>query len=225
LELTNTYRVDVPVAQAWAVLTDLPRTAACLPGAVLAEASHDHGQGSLRVRVGAVTVACAGIARLTVPEAGHQAVITVGPAQDGADHDGADHHGAAVTVTATLRPWGLGTELSLVTGLTPPAALAQAGPGIIADAGSRLLTQFARNLEAAAAQVAPVQQEVAPVQETVAGKAAADETEAPADPVPGQPPMRIPAARIALAAAGPVLIALVLIVRRLAAKQQWRQIL
>ena len=218
MELTNTYRLDVPVAQAWAVLTDLPRTAACLPGAVLAEASHDHGQGSLRVRVGAVTVACAGIARLTVPEAGHQAVITVGPAQDGADHDGADHHGAAVTVTATLRPWGLGTELSLVTGLTPPAALAQAGPGIIADAGSRLLTQFARNLEAAAAQVAPVQ-------ETVAGKAAADETEAPADPVPGQPPMRIPAARIALAAAGPVLIALVLIVRRLAAKQQWRQIL
>ena len=230
MELTNTYRLDVPVAQAWAVLTDLPRAAACLPGAVLAEAGHDQGRGSLRVQVGAVAVTCTGVARIAVyPPAGsdgtvHEAVITAG-----ADQARANQDGAAVTVTATLRPWGPGTELSLVTGLTPPGSLAQAGPGVIAGAGSRLLSQFARNLEAAAA-------EEAVAEEAVAEEAAAEEIPAGFPVIiPGKPFMQIPAAGIVGAAAGAVLIALVPVVRRLAAarntahnaakKQQRRQIL
>jgi carbon monoxide dehydrogenase subunit G len=214
LELTNTYRLDVPVTQAWAVLSDLPRAAACLPGAVLTEAGREHGRGSLRVQVGAATVMCDGAARIAVPPptkgdgAVHEAIITAGTAQDG----------AAVTVTATLRPWGPGSELSLVTGLTPPDSLAQAGPGIIAAAGSRLLSQFAQNLEAAAEEATPE-------------KATPEEIAAPAEPVPGQPSARIPAAGVVAAAAGSAVIALALVVRRLAAahnaatKQQRRQIL
>ena len=37
MELTNEFDVEVPVEEAWAVLTDLERIAPCMPGAQLTE--------------------------------------------------------------------------------------------------------------------------------------------------------------------------------------------
>ncbi|MDA8315106.1 MAG: hypothetical protein M0010_08010 [Actinomycetota bacterium] len=37
VELTNEFTVDVPIEEAWVVLTDLERIAPCMPGARLDE--------------------------------------------------------------------------------------------------------------------------------------------------------------------------------------------
>ncbi len=45
VELTNEFRVGVPVERAWAVLTDLERIAPCMPGAELQEVEGDEYRG------------------------------------------------------------------------------------------------------------------------------------------------------------------------------------
>ena len=45
MELTNDFRVGVPVEQAWAVLTDVELIAPCMPGAQLQEVEGDEYRG------------------------------------------------------------------------------------------------------------------------------------------------------------------------------------
>ena len=46
------FRVDVPIDQAWEVLTDLERIAPCMPGAQLLEVEGDEYRGIVKVKVG-----------------------------------------------------------------------------------------------------------------------------------------------------------------------------
>ena len=51
MELTNEFEVAVPVAEAWAVLTDVERIAPCLPGAELKEVEGEEYRGVVKVKV------------------------------------------------------------------------------------------------------------------------------------------------------------------------------
>jgi carbon monoxide dehydrogenase subunit G len=164
VELTNTFSVDMPAAEAWKVLTDLERIAPCLPGAALSGSDGDTYQGSVKVKVGPVTAEYAGTARFVQKDsAAHRAVIRA----EGRDLGGQGN--AAATVTAVLRPRGSGTEVSVLTDLALSGRVAQFGRGVIASVSSQLLSQFAERLEA----------EVAGSQREVAGKGS------PHDPAPG----------------------------------------
>ena len=55
MELTNEFRVSVPIDEAWAVLTDVERIAPCLPGAQLQEVEGDEYRGIVKVKVGPIT--------------------------------------------------------------------------------------------------------------------------------------------------------------------------
>ena len=63
MELTNDFRVGVPVERAWEVLTDLERIAPCLPGAQLQEVEGDEYRGTVKVKVGPITAQYKGTAR------------------------------------------------------------------------------------------------------------------------------------------------------------------
>ena len=52
MELTNEFRVGVPVDEAWAVLTDIEGIAPCLPGAQLTEVDGDEYRGQVKIKVG-----------------------------------------------------------------------------------------------------------------------------------------------------------------------------
>ena len=76
MELTNDFRVALPVERAWAVLTDVERIAPCLPGAQLQEVEGDEYRGVVKVKVGPITAQYKGQAKfLSLDEDAHVAVL------------------------------------------------------------------------------------------------------------------------------------------------------
>jgi carbon monoxide dehydrogenase subunit G len=150
MELTNEFRVGVPMAQAWEVLTDVERIAPCMPGAELQEVEGDEYRGVLKVKVGPITAQYKGAASFVErDEAGRRAVLRA----QGRDTRGAGN--ANATITATLSEDGDGTRVEVVTDLAITGKVAQFGRGVLADVSAKLLDQFAERLEADVLSAAP----------------------------------------------------------------------
>jgi len=142
VELTNEFRVGVPVEQAWEVLTDVERIAPCMPGAQLQEIEGDEYRGIVKVKVGPITAQYKGVARFVEKdEAAHRAVLRA----EGRETRGQGN--ANATITAQLDPDGDGTKIAVVTDLTITGRVAQFGRGVLADVSTKLLGQFADCLE------------------------------------------------------------------------------
>ena len=142
MELTNEFRVPVPVERAWAVLTDVERIAPCLPGAELQEVDGDEYRGIVKVKVGPITAQYKGTATFVErDEAGYRAVLRA----DGRDTRGQGN--ASATITAQLRPESDATAVVITTDLHLTGKVAQFGRGALADVSSKLLQQFAACLE------------------------------------------------------------------------------
>ena len=143
MELTNEFRVAVPLEQAWSVLTDVERIAPCLPGAQLQEVEGDEYRGVVKVKVGPITAQYKGAARFVEQDRkGGRVVLRA----EGRDTRGQGN--AMATITATMRPDGDGTAVSVVTDLTVTGKVAQFGRGVLADVSAKLLDQFVASLEA-----------------------------------------------------------------------------
>lgn len=142
MELTNQFRVGVPVATAWSILTDVERIAPCLPGAQLQEVDGDEYRGLVKVKVGPITAQYKGKATMVErDDARHVAVLK---AQGRNTRDGGN---ASATITATLSPDGEATTVDVVTQLTITGKVAQFGRGVLADVSSKILDQFVECLE------------------------------------------------------------------------------
>jgi carbon monoxide dehydrogenase subunit G len=142
MELTNDFRVGVPVARAWAVLTDVELIAPCMPGAQLQEVEGDEYRGIVKVKVGPITAQYKGAARFVErDDVAHKAVLRA----EGRDTRGQGN--ANATITATLTPDGDGTAVTVTTDLTVTGRVAQFGRGVMADVSSKLLGQFVDCLE------------------------------------------------------------------------------
>jgi hypothetical protein len=150
MELTNQFRVSVPVEEAWALLTDLERVAPCLPGAQLEEVEGEEYRGTVKVKVGPITAQYKGKAWFSEKDdATHRAVLQA----EGRDTRGQGN--ASATVTATATPAAGGTEVSIVTDLSITGKVAQFGRSIMGDVSTKLLGQFAERLEADLHRPAP----------------------------------------------------------------------
>jgi uncharacterized protein len=142
MELTNDFRVGVPVERAWEVLTDVELIAPCMPGAQLQEIEGDEFRGVVKVKVGPITAQYKGKATFVErDDDGHKAVLRA----EGRDTRGQGN--ANATITAQLTPDGEGTAVSVVTDLTVTGRVAQFGRGVMADVSTKLLGQFADCLE------------------------------------------------------------------------------
>src|SRR5688572_19204431 len=142
MELTNDFRVAVPVARAWAVLTDVELIAPCLPGAQLQEVEGDEYRGVVKVKVGPITAQYKGKAAFLSKDADtHVAVLRA----EGRETRGQGN--ANATITATLTADDGGTAVSVITDLTITGRVAQFGRGVLADVSAKLLDQFVENLE------------------------------------------------------------------------------
>jgi carbon monoxide dehydrogenase subunit G len=171
MELTNEFRVGVPVARAYDVLTDVERIAPCLPGAQLQEVEGEQYRGVVKVKVGPITANYQGAATFVERDAPNKIVLRA----EGREARGQGN--AAAVITLTLTADGDGTAVSVVTDLTITGKVAQFGRGVLADVSAKLLGQFVECLEAkvlddSAAPVAPAVEVAAPV---------ADEPAAPVD--------------------------------------------
>lgn len=143
MELNNEFRVAVPTAKTWEVLTDVERVAPCLPGATLLSVDGDEFTGAVKVKVGPITVSYQGNAAFLEKDAASQRVVLKA---NGKETRG--NGNAAAVVTAQLKDEGNATSVVITTDLTISGKAAQFGRGVLADVAGNLIGQFARALEA-----------------------------------------------------------------------------
>jgi uncharacterized protein len=143
VELNNEFRVAVPAAKAWEVLTDVERVAPCIPGAQLLSVDGDAFTGAVKVKVGPITVSYKGDASFQEKDKAAQRVVIKA---NGKETRGSGS--AAALVTAALKDEGEFTTVVITTDLTISGKAAQFGRGVLADVSSNLIGQFAKNLEA-----------------------------------------------------------------------------
>ncbi len=177
MELTNDFRVALPVERAWAVLTDVERIAPCLPGAQLQEVEGDEYRGVVKVKVGPITAQYKGKATFVSQDAEHHVAVL---RAEGRETRGQGN--ANATITATLTPDAGGTAVSVATDLTVTGRVAQFGRGVLADVSAKLLDQFVDNLEKTVLVDEPVVEPVEAVEVELE-----DPIEA-VQPDPGEPP-------------------------------------
>ncbi|MGV0676857.1 SRPBCC family protein [Mycolicibacterium fortuitum] len=143
MELNNEFRVAVPAAKTWEVLTDVERVAPCLPGATLLSVDGDDFTGAVKVKVGPITVSYQGNAAFQEKDAAAQRVVLKA--------NGKETRGngtASAVVTAQLKDEGADSTLVVVTtDLAISGKAAQFGRGVLADVAGSLIDQFARSLE------------------------------------------------------------------------------
>jgi carbon monoxide dehydrogenase subunit G len=142
VKIEDSFRVEVPVEEAWKVLLDLERIAPCLPGAQLTEVEGDEYRGTVKIKVGPITAQYKGVAKIEEADEAHRKVVLQA---EGRDTRGQGN--ASATVVATLVPDGDGTTVNIDTDLNITGKVAQFGRGVMADVSSKLLGQFADNLK------------------------------------------------------------------------------
>jgi uncharacterized protein len=140
--ISNDFEVAQPVSKVWEFFGDIPRVAACLPGAQLTEnLGDDKYGGRVAVRMGPVRLQFAGTAEITErDEAGKRIVVHAA----GADERGRGQ--ANMVVTAALTPVGSGTKVAVSQDLQLAGAAAQYGRGMISDVTAVLMRDFSANM-------------------------------------------------------------------------------
>ena len=162
MDLNHEFTVNVPVAEAWAILTDLERIAPCLPGAQLTEIEGDTYRGQVKIKVGPILAQFKGQASfVSRDDVAHKASLK----GEGRDTTGKGNASAIITAELTsVTPTS--TKCTVHTELSISGKVAQFGRGALADVSDKLLAQFSENLNqlisAAPAPSAPVVAETTP---------------------------------------------------------------
>ena len=142
MDLNHEFIVNVPVNDAWLILTDLERIAPCLPGAQLTEVEGDIYRGQVKIKVGPIVAQFKGQASfVTRDDLAHTAMLK----GEGRDTTGKGAASAIITAQLTsVTPTS--TKCTVVTNLTISGKVAQFGRGALADVSDKLLAQFSENL-------------------------------------------------------------------------------
>ena len=146
MELNNEFRVAVPAAKTWEFLTDVERVAPCLPGATLLSVDGDEFTGTVKVKVGPITVSYKGEAAFAEKDAAAQRMVLKATGKETRGNGN-----VAAVITAQLKDEGSdaqpATRVLIHTDLTISGKAAQFGRGVLADVAGHLIGQFAASLE------------------------------------------------------------------------------
>lgn len=138
MQMQHNFTVGVPIDVAWSALLDPERVAPCMPGAKLTKSEGNEFAGSVKVKLGPISLQYKGTGSFTeTDEAARRVVI---------DASGKDARGAgtaSATVTAVLSDQGETTAVQVDTDLKVTGKPAQLGRGLISEVGGRILDQFA----------------------------------------------------------------------------------
>ena len=142
MDLNHEFVVNVPVDQAWQILTDLERIAPCLPGAQLTEVEGETYRGQVKVKVGPILAQFKGQASfVSRDDAAHKATLK----GEGRDTTGKGNASAMITAELTSVS-ETSTKCTVHTDLSISGKVAQFGRGALADVSDKLLAQFSENL-------------------------------------------------------------------------------
>ena len=164
VKLEKRYPVSASTAQAWAVLSDIRATAACMPGAAITEqVDATHFKGTVKSKVGPAVMQFGGEIEVLALDATTLSMQLLGK---GADKAGSL---ASMNLSAHIEPADTPDNCVLVGVATIAVSgkLAQFGSRLLVPVSDAMLAQFADNFRSAAAAlaVAAVASPAAPVRE------------------------------------------------------------
>ncbi|MEN3268908.1 SRPBCC family protein [Pseudonocardia sp.] len=138
MQLENKFTIDAPIDKAWEALNTPEAVAPCFPGATLQEYEGDSFTGTVKVKLGPISLTYKGKGTyISRDDDNHKVVI---------EANGRDSRGngtAKATVTGTLVPDGPSrTAVTMVTDMTITGRPAQFGRGVISDVADKIIGQF-----------------------------------------------------------------------------------
>jgi carbon monoxide dehydrogenase subunit G len=144
MRLDHNFVVPVPAPVAWAALLDAQSATPLLPGMALNTRAEDRFAGTLRVRIGPVTLCYQGSGRYVVRDPSARRLMVEAAGQD--VHGGGT---AAATATATLREGpNQTTRVELCAELAMTGRLMRSNRRLVQAAGAHLLSQVGDALTA-----------------------------------------------------------------------------
>ena len=181
-QLINEFTVNRPIEEAWPLITDVERIAPCLPGAELQEVEGETYRGVVKVKLGAISSQFKGEAHFVErDDVNYRAVIK------GAGRDTGGRGNASAEITAqaeSLSPTS--TRVAVTTNLHITGKVAQFGRGIMGDVSSKLMAQFADNLN----RMIDEQGIVAPAKASATEAAATSDNVSSDSTAPAEPTVR-----------------------------------
>jgi carbon monoxide dehydrogenase subunit G len=137
--IENSFDVDADPDRVFDFLQNPHNVATCFPGAELTEdLGDDSYRGKVKIKLGPVTAAFSGIAKITEKDAAERLAVLVA---EGKDARGSGT--AKATATMKVEPTETGSSVLLRTDLTISGKLAQFGRGIMADVSGRMVNDLA----------------------------------------------------------------------------------
>ena len=142
MKIQNEFTVGAPIDRAWNTMLDLEKIAPCLPGAAIQDEAGGEYTGTIKVRVGPITVGYKGTVRFEeVDEANRRAVLQA------TGRDARGQGTASATIVSTLKEEGDNTRVNVETDLMLTGRAAQFGRGLAQDVATGMLDDFAACLE------------------------------------------------------------------------------
>ena len=153
VSITESFEVDAAPDRVWSFLIDPAQVVQCLPGAELLEAQDERTfVGRMRVKVGPVTAAFRGKARIDELDATARRVRMSG---EGQDTGGSGTAKMTMTSEIVALPNG-GSRISVQSDVDVMGKLAQFGRGLMEEVSKQMFKQFATCVQAKLAAETPV---------------------------------------------------------------------
>jgi carbon monoxide dehydrogenase subunit G len=138
MQLEHQLSIPAPIDVVWPALLDPERVAPCVPGATLTGVDGDSFTGTVKVRVGPITLLYKGTGTFTEQDEQARRAVLKASAKDTRGNGT-----VTATVTLTLADEGDRTSGVVATDLSITGKPAQFGRGMIADVGGKIIEQFA----------------------------------------------------------------------------------
>jgi len=138
MQLENTFTIPAGIDEAWAAFNDPRRVAPCFPGATLETYENDSFTGTVKVKLGPISLTYKGKGTFVErDDEAHKVVI------EASGRDSRGNGTASATVTGTLHADGdAQTTVKMVTDMTVTGRPAQFGRGVMADVSDKIVGQF-----------------------------------------------------------------------------------
>jgi carbon monoxide dehydrogenase subunit G len=137
VKLDHQFTVPAPLDEVWLAVIDPERVAPCMPGATLTKVEGDAFSGTVKVKMGPISLLYKGTGEFLEKDAIAGKVVIKAA---GKDARGAGT--AAATVTLILTADGASTNGAVVTDLAITGKPAQFGRGLISEVGGKILDTF-----------------------------------------------------------------------------------
>lgn len=145
IQIEKTFQVEEPIEQVWALLSDPPRVAGCVPGAKINEQVNETTyKGTISVKVGPSATDYKGEVQVVRFDASNHEIEIVGKGQDVKGRGS-----AAMKMTGRARALEAGgTEITSISELNVVGVLAQMGTRVINEVSNVIFAQFIKNFQA-----------------------------------------------------------------------------